>query len=77
MRKSEELTLRDSCFRKAGLDEPLFVLRAKDLLAPETVRYWANQALARGVPDAKIASALVLVEQMEAWQCTNAAKMPD
>ena len=31
----------DSCLAKVGDDEPIFVLRAQDQLAPRTVRLWA------------------------------------
>ena len=34
----------DPCRDKAAADEPLFTLRAQDVLAPETVRHWATQA---------------------------------
>ena len=34
----------DSCYDKADLDEPIFVLRAKDKLAPNVVRDWADAA---------------------------------
>jgi hypothetical protein len=30
----------DSCWEKADLDEPLFVLRAQDATAPEVVEFW-------------------------------------
>jgi hypothetical protein len=29
-------------------DEPVFILRSKDVAAPDTVRYWANDVEARG-----------------------------
>ena len=29
-------------------DEPVFLLRAKDLAAPETLRFWADHALSLG-----------------------------
>ena len=30
------------CYAKAAEDEPIFVLRAKDPLAPDIVRHWAQ-----------------------------------
>ena len=32
-----------NCYAKAADDEPIFVLRAKDALAPDVVRYWADR----------------------------------
>lgn len=34
--------MRDGCFAKAALDEPIFVLRAQDRSAPKLVRQWAE-----------------------------------
>ena len=31
------------CYANAADDEPLFVLRAKDPLAPDVVRYWTEK----------------------------------
>lgn len=38
-------------------DEPLFILRGKDVLARETIHYWLQQAFSNRVSDEKIASA--------------------
>ena len=42
MRKQDELDDPRSCLNKAGPDEPLFVLRAHDIFAPDTVRAWIS-----------------------------------
>ena len=42
--KSEVLLNPSSCLNKAEGDEPVFVLRAKDPLAPMIVRMWAELA---------------------------------
>lgn len=56
------------CFAGAADDEPLFVLRAQDLLAAAIVREWAEQAHHTGrVSRQKINEALALADQMEAW----------
>lgn len=39
--KQFELSNPDSCLNKAANDEPLFVLRANDPVAPLAVRMWA------------------------------------
>lgn len=57
----------DSCLQKAGDEEPIFVLRAQDILAPYCVRYWAERAIYEGVPANKIDEALELADKMEEW----------
>ncbi len=52
----------DSCYEKAAPDEPIFVLRAQDFLAPEIVREWAYRAA---------------VDRMEDWQIAHKRKVPD
>lgn len=39
--KAQELI--DGCFARADLDEPLFVLKSTDILAPAIVREWAER----------------------------------
>lgn len=67
----------DPCREKAADDEPIFTLRAQDVLAPRTVRHWAELAHARGVPASKVAEARALADQMSAWQKANRWKVPD
>lgn len=73
--KAQELV--DGCFAKAADDEPLFVLRARDVIAPDVVRYWAHEARQYGVPAAKIAEAVALADRMLEWQKTRGSKVPD
>lgn len=42
MRKRDELANPNSCLNRAADDEPVFVLRANDRVAPSTIRAWAN-----------------------------------
>ncbi len=65
------------CFGKASLDEPLFILRAKDSLAPMTVRWWAEEAASQGVHADKVDEAFKLADQMDAWVVQNSSKTPD
>lgn len=44
----------DSCLANAADDEPLFVLRAQDNMAADTVRLWARTAKTRGVNQEKV-----------------------
>ena len=57
----------DTCLAKAAPDEPIFVLRAQDALAPMVVRYWATLARERGVGTAKLDEAEALAQLMEQW----------
>ena len=64
--KSEELRNDHSCLNKADADEPIFVLRAHDPLAAQTIRLWA--AMAAGVhEDDKVTQALIDAEAAERW----------
>ncbi len=41
MLRSQEIISQSSCLNKASDDEPIFVLRANDELAPDIVMKWA------------------------------------
>ena len=62
------------CYDKADPDEPIFVLRAQDALAADTVRFWASQANLRGVDQAKVNEAHKCAAAMEKWPIH---KLPD
>jgi hypothetical protein len=69
------------CLLKVADDEPIFVLRAQDKLAPTLVRHWANLSMRAGEglgPSAlKVVEALGLADAMEVWQRrTGRAKWP-
>lgn len=76
------------CLGKASDDEPVFILRAQDKLAPAIVEAWAMAAAAersrniRSVQedmglDSKIKEARALAHTMRAWQEINYSKLPD
>lgn len=70
MKKADELREPTSCLSKASPDEPIFVLRANDPLAPQTIRAWAAMAHdEHEVP--KIQDAQDLAEAMENWHAQN------
>jgi hypothetical protein len=48
-------------------DEPLFVLRAQDILAPRVIRDWARMAEIKGCPLQKVQEANKIADAMEAW----------
>lgn len=69
VRKLDEIEQPTSCLNKAAPEEPIFVLRAKDPEAPDTVRTWANNARTRGTHEPeKIAEAFALAEQMDEYR---------
>lgn len=67
MTKREELSNPESCLNKAADDEPIFVLRAKDMLSPLAIEAWAEAAEDYGVPKDKIAEARALAARMSEW----------
>ena len=82
MPEAKELeSLRHSCicFCLAELDEPLFILRAQDTLAPRVVVRWAHLAEQAGSPEDKVQGALILAKEMADWQAKNPhrVKVPD
>lgn len=55
------------CYDKADLDEPLFVLRAQDRLAPKVIECWVRLAAEAGVNPYKLQDARDLARKMEEW----------
>lgn len=68
MTKQELIDDPNSCWNKAADDEPLFVLRAKDPIAAQTVLAWAAIAQIKGKHGDKRAAARMIAEEMEAWR---------
>jgi G3E family GTPase len=66
MLKRTELFVATSCLNKAAPDEPIFVLRAKDPAAPQTIRLWAAMSASQHEPE-KIEGALQLADEMDEW----------
>jgi hypothetical protein len=66
------------CLKKVAPDEPIFVLRAQDKLAPALVALWSNLAQLTGCGQAKVEDARHLSDLMREWQRKTArAKFPD
>jgi hypothetical protein len=60
------------CYAKAHPDEPMFVLLARDPLAPDLVREWARRRSMRHEDDiTKIAEALCCADEMAEWRLAN------
>ncbi len=64
---------------KIGADEPVFLLRANDIYAPDTLRYWADRVAVGGRhPNSKLAEDIrIHAEEMEKWQQENGCIIPD
>lgn len=69
----------DPCFVKAAADEPLFVLRPTDVVAPATVRDWVGRVHDLGGDEQKLLGAMECASAMERWQQVNPdrVKTPD
>lgn len=64
-------TTDNVCMVKSRLDEPVFVLRAKDPVAAEIVALWAMKAGPHHEAE-KITEALGVSDHMEMWRKNNA-----
>lgn len=70
MLKFLELRSPTSCLNKASNEEPVFVLRAKDSMAPQTVRLWAS--MSHGIHEEdKVDEAFKCAAHMEEWRKQN------
>ena len=59
------------CYANAEPDEPMFILLARDPLAPLVVSYWATLRRESRGPSAKVNEALQCAEHMGAWYNAN------
>lgn len=53
---------------KCADNEPIFVLRAQDTLAPMVVEYWAELAAKMQVPTSKVLEAFDCANAMRRWE---------
>jgi hypothetical protein len=65
-----------------GEDEPVFLLRGKDAIAPSAVRHWANLLISCTDPPSGdrvvlYQAAMRWADEMEQWQARNGCKTPD
>ena len=76
MDKRDELSDSNSCLNRAAPDEPVFVLRANDELAPDLVREWAHRYTELKAADGGLSARQVdkrdeafrLADRMLAWK---------
>ncbi len=57
-------------------DEPVFLLRSKDVTAPDVVDLWATRAEAAGADPRIVASARRQAGLMRTWQAVHGAAVP-
>jgi len=62
---------------KIPVGEPVFLLRAQDVTAPDVVRYWAMQAKMRGAAERIVRAAREQADRMVEWQREHGMKIPD
>ena len=70
MTKEENLNNPNSCLSKADMKEPIFVLRAKDPIAPMVIRIWASLSN-QTQPTEKRARAYFESVKFEEWRKEN------
>ncbi len=58
-------------------DEPLFILRAQDMSAPDQVAEWCRRGRHFGTPEEKLAEAMEIAEQMVAWPVKQVPGRPE
>ena len=58
-------------------DEPVFLLRAQDKVAPDIVRKWAARAELAGASKDIVTAANRQADLMAAWQQKHGDKVPD
>jgi len=55
-------------------EEPIFILRARDITAAHAVMHWAERAERNNVPEEKVCGAIKTAYEMKKWP---AQRMPD
>jgi len=63
--------------KKIPENEPVFLLRAQDVVAPEVVEYWVAKARAHGAGKNILNAAERQVGRMRKWQKGHGMKVPD
>ena len=57
--------------------EPVFLLRAKDECAPDTLLFWAEEVRKKGGDPEIIEATIRQAQRMILWQLKNGMKVPD
>jgi hypothetical protein len=72
----------DSCLHHSSDDEPVFVLCARDAVAPSAVEYWADRVVSSARSSSarssdKTEAARHVAREMCAWASKHGSKIPD
>lgn len=62
---------------KLAPDEPLFVLRAQDCLAPQVIGSWLSYARVAGVPQSKVLEVVGILEEFRNWPTIGIPGKPE
>ena len=66
------------CLGRSQNDEPVFTLVARDRAASYAIREWAREAGLLGAPREKVAGALAVAAEMDAWrEAHGGGRVPD
>lgn len=69
--KKMEMESAHSCLSRAREDEPVFVLLARDVVAPDVIEYWAQQRIEAGKnkpDDPQIKEAFEMADAMRRYR---------
>ena len=69
----DDLTHGRGCLGRADLDEPLFVLRAQDLIAAPLIRLWADWA--ERVRSPKSLDTMAVADEFDRWARAHPDRM--
>lgn len=58
-------------------DEPVFLIRGKDICAPATLEKWCEEARKYGVDQSMIDKVQSHADYIRVWQIENESKVPD
>ena len=58
-------------------DEPVFIIRAKDVTAPAVIQHWAELAAYYGAKEEMVDQAAKLSLEVVEWQRVHGMKIPD
>lgn len=58
-------------------DEPVFLIRAQDIVGPDVVDRWADWAVEEGAKENIVRAARTHAEAMRKWQSEHGSKVPD
>lgn len=58
-------------------NEPVFLIRGQDVVAPDVVEFWATKAHEVGADSRMVEAARQQASRMRQWQAEHGSKIPD